>query len=293
MKNLWIYLTIAVIAAACNTEEQTTESDTSEMSQEEKDELLKLRNENKALEMQLSKKDSSLNQVVSVLNDIEENVAAINLKGDEIRLRSNDIELAEDNKQWIIQEIQNMNYLREQNQKKIRNLRDELKSSNMKVSELEIFIERLVKQISAQENEIANLREQLATLDQEYTELFDVYQEQTELALEVMKELNEAYYCVGSFKELEDNEVVVKEGGFIGIGRSRKLKGDLNKDYFTKIDIFKKKEFEVMAKKINIITDHPSSSYKTVETDNSIVVQVIEPKEFWKITKFLVIEVVR
>lgn len=291
MKKLFFVIALMGLTFSCQEETETQEGN--EMSQEEKDELLKLRNEKRTLELKLQQKDSTLNDVVSVLNDIEENVAAINLKGDEIRIRSNDIEFAEDNKQWIIQEIQNMNYLREQNQKKINGLQSKLKDSSLKIGELEVFVERLMKQISAQEDQIAELQEQLATLDQEYTELFDAYQEQSELALEVMKELNEAYYASGSFKELEDNHVVVKEGGFIGIGRNRKLKDDLNKDYFTKIDIFKKKEFEVIAKKINIITDHPSSSYRIEETDNSKVIQVIEPKEFWKITKFLVVEVVR
>ena len=291
MKKVLFIIALMGLTFSCQEETETSTGD--EMSQEEKDELLKLRNEKRTLELKLQQKDSTLNDVVSVLNDIEENVVAINLKGDEIRIRSNDIEFAEDNKQWIIQEIQNMNYLREQNQKKINGLQSKLKDSSLKIGELEVFVERLMKQISAQEDQIAELQEQLATLDKEYTELFDAYQEQSELALEVMKELNEAYYAAGSFKELIDNHVVVKEGGFIGIGRNRKLKDDLNKDYFTKIDIFKKKEFEVTAKKINIITDHPSSSYKMVETDNSIVIQVIEPKEFWKITKFLVVEVVR
>lgn len=292
MKKLLLFLFIAAGFVSCQEDEKETTGE-EQMSQEEKDELLKLRNENRTLQMQLDKKDSTLNDAVSVLNDIEENVAAINLKGDEIRLRSNNIEFTEDNKQWIIQEIQNMNFLREENQKKIRKLQSQLKTSDSKISELEVFVDRLMRQISAQESEIATLREQLASLDQEYTELFDAYQEQSELALEVMKELNEGYYCFGSFKELEDNNVVIKDGGFIGIGRNRKLKGDLNKDYFTKIDIMKKKEFEVIAKKINIITDHPSSSYDMKETGNSIVIQVKEPKDFWKITKFLVVEVVR
>lgn len=291
MKKLFAFVVLMGLTFSC--QEETKPEGGNEMSQEEKDELLKLRNEKRTLELKLQQKDSTLNDVVSVLNDIEENVAAINLKGDEIRIRSNDIEFAEDNKQWIIQEIQNMNYLREQNQKKIKGLQSKIKDSSLKINELEVFIQRLMKQISAQEDQIADLQEQLATLDKEYTELFDAYQEQSELALEVMKELNEAYYASGSFDELNENHVIVKEGGFIGIGRNRKLKDDLNKDYFTKIDIFKKKEFEVFAKKINIITDHPSSSYRIVETDNSMVIQVIEPKEFWKITKFLVVEVVR
>src|SRR5688572_4262047 len=103
-----------LLFTACNTgaPDETTSS-------EENEELARLRSENRDLQGQLEEKDSALNDAIMLFNEIEENLAMINLKDDEIRLRSTNVELAEDGKQWILQEIQNINYLREENGKKV------------------------------------------------------------------------------------------------------------------------------------------------------------------------------
>src|SRR5690554_8177592 len=80
--------------------------------------------------------------------------------------------------------------------------------------------DRLVLQIRDRDEQIASLQRTLADLDMEYSELFDEYQEQVELALDVMKEMNTVYYAYGTLDELIANNVLVREGGFIGIGRS-------------------------------------------------------------------------
>ena len=99
MKQLFYPFLFLALLAACNTSPETTDNG----GNEESEELARLRYENRALEGQLLEKDSVLNQSIMLFNEIEENLAMINLKEDEIRFRSNDIELAEDGKQWILQ----------------------------------------------------------------------------------------------------------------------------------------------------------------------------------------------
>lgn len=293
MSKLKLIPLIAIIFLASCQEEKTNNDGDSSSSDANNEELIKLRQENRSLQSQVKEKDSSLNESIRIFNEIQENIASIDLKENEIRIKSDDPEFQADQKEWILNEIKEINFLREQNQKKVSQLKKQLAASNAKVSEFETLVDRLMRQISAQETEIANLKQELSDLDKEYTELFDAYREQTELALETMKELNEAYYAMGSYKELKENEVVVKEGGFIGLGRTEKLKDGFNKNYFTKIDIFKKTSFKIMAEKVNLITEHPSSSYEIKEDGNNLVLNVKEPKEFWTISKYLVIEIVK
>lgn len=293
MSKLKLIPLIAIIFLASCQEEKTNNDGDSSSSDANNEELIKLRQENRSLQSQVKEKDSSLNESIRIFNEIQENIASIDLKENEIRIKSDDPEFQADQKEWILNEIKEINFLREQNQKKVSQLKKQLEASNAKVSEFETLVDRLMRQISAQETEIANLKQELSDLDKEYTELFDAYREQTELALETMKELNEAYYAMGSYKELKENEVVVKEGGFIGLGRTEKLKDGFNKNYFTKIDIFKKTSFKIMAEKVNLITEHPSSSYEIKEDGNNLVLNVKEPKEFWTISKYLVIEIVK
>ncbi len=253
------------------------------------EELALLQSENRVLKDQLAEKDSVLNESILLFNEIEENLSMINLKEDEIRLKSKDVELAEDGKQWILQEIQNINYLREANAKKVSSLNKQLKNSNGKIGELEKLINNLLAKIETQDQEIEMLRTELSDLDREYVELLEAYQEQSTLAAETIMELNTAYYAYGTYDELEENGVLVKEGGFIGIGKKMELNDEVNMEYFTKIDISKITKIEMDGgKKIKFISDHPSSSYQLESKDNKHTLTIIDPAKFWKVSKVLV-----
>jgi hypothetical protein len=142
-----------------------------------------------------------------------------------------------------------------------------------------------------QDEEIEMLRVELSDLDKEYVELLEAYQEQSQIAAETIKELNTVYYAYGSEAELIENGVIVKEGGFIGMGKRTKIKGDLNDNYFTKIDLSRQKQIEVVGEKIKFITDHPSSAYEIVTNGKNNTIKIKDPKSFWKVSKYLVIVV--
>ncbi|MCG8577592.1 MAG: hypothetical protein MI810_22115 [Flavobacteriales bacterium] len=288
MKYLFISLIATLSLVSCNLNEG---SDTEAGGSADGEELAKLRSENRDLKDQLVAKDSMLNESIMLFNEIEHNLAMINLKEDEIRLRSNDVELAEDGKQWILQEIQNINYLREANAKKVEELSASLDDKNLQIEEFQKLVSELLNKIQVQEEEIEMLGVELADLDREYVELLEAYQEQTELAIETMQELNSAYYAYGSTSELLANEVIVKEGGFIGIGKKATLKSDFNDEYFTPIDMMKTKSIEVIGKKVKFITDHPSSSYELISNGDNHQIKIKDPKSFWKVSKYLVVVV--
>jgi len=285
MKQIFYSLFIAVLFTACNTSPETTDSENSADSEE----LARLRSEVRNLEDKLVEKDSVLNESIMLFNEIEENLAKINLKEDEIRFRSNDVELAEDGKQWILQEIESINYLREENQKKVGELNKQLANKNVEIAELKNLVANLMNKIEVQEEEIEMLRVELSDLDQEYVELLEAYQEQSQIAAETIRELNTVYYAYGSEEELIANEVIVKEGRFLM--RTTALRGDLNDDYFTKVDLTKTDKIEVVGKKVKFITDHPSSSYEIITEGQNHTIQINDPKTFWKVSKYLVVVV--
>ncbi|MBD3639200.1 MAG: hypothetical protein HUJ25_17725 [Crocinitomicaceae bacterium] len=255
------------------------------------EEIARLQSDIRELENQLTEKDSVLNETMMLFNEIEQNLAMINLKEDEIRFRSTDVELEEDGKQWILQEIQNINYLREANAKKVQELNVALENKNLQIEEFQNMITHLMDKIQVQEEEIEMLRVELADLDREYVELLEAYQEQTEITAETLRELNKAYYAYGTKKELESNGVIVREGGFLGMNKKVLLADDMNDDYFTQIDITKNDAIEVTGEKVTFITDHPSSAYDIKTTGQRHVIKIHDPKSFWKVSKYLVVVV--
>ena len=283
-----IYLALLTITTglfSCKSDVNTTESATNN-----NEELAMLKSEKRELESQLAAKDSVLNESILLFNEIEDNLALINFKEDEIRIRSQDVELAEDGKQWILQQIQNINQLREDNKKKVNQLTKQLKSKNNKITSLEKLVANLQSKISDQDGEIDMLRAELEDLDREYVELLEAYETQSTMTFELMQEANKVFYAYGTEKELIANGVIVKEGGFIGIGKKTNLKSDFNDDYFTEADLTKTTSIAVEGgDKVKLITDHPSSSY-TIDSKGTLhTINISNEKNFWKVSKYLVI----
>lgn len=254
-------------------------------SQDEAKELIELRNKVAQLELDGSKKDSVLNETFAFFNEVQSNLLKISVKQDEIRVKSGDPELTQEDQDWILQEISNINFLRKQNAKNIATLKKQVSDKNLRITELEDMVERLVRQIQDKDEQIALLQNTLSDLDMEYSNLFDEYQVQVELALDVMKEMNTVYYAYGTQEELIANKVLMKEGGFIGIGSQTNIADDFNEKYFQTLDKTKIKELKIVGKKPKLATDHPISSYKW-QGDKLIIV---DANKFWRISNYLVV----
>lgn len=68
--------------------------------------------------------------------------------------------------------------------------------------------------------------------------------------------------------------------------------GDINKDYFTQIDIRTTKEIKLYSKDADVLTTHPTGSYALDKDDKGLLtLRITNPKEFWSVSKYLVIQV--
>jgi hypothetical protein len=258
-------------------------------STEENQEIVRLRNEIRQLEMQNSEKDLLIDESLSLFNEIQENIARIQHKELEIRFLSEGGVNNPQQKEWMLQELQNIQFLREENAKKIKALNAQIKGKEAQIGQLYQMIESLQERIISQDELILNLRNLLVNQDEDYSKLFDAYMEQTEIASTTRRELAKAYYVYGSLDELKKNNVVVQSKGFIGMGKKSSLKDGFNEDYFTPIDKFENKKIQIIGKKIQIISDHPSASYKIIDNGNNKTIDIVNPYEFWKISKYLVV----
>ena len=163
------------------------------------------------------------------------------------------------------------------------------------------MVESLQASISEKDKEIVQLVSQLKTLN---IEVQDLYSSVSDLRLETLEqgkiietqveELNTAYYIIGDEKALREKEIITKEGGFIGIGSTTKLNRDFDEDGFTQIDIRKKMVFDLDAKKLKLITSHPSDSYllrRNDETKRFYSFEIIDPEAFWKNSNYMVLTI--
>ncbi|MDP1802177.1 MAG: hypothetical protein Q8L81_12545 [Bacteroidota bacterium] len=247
-----------------------------------------LQSVNGDLNGKLSEKEAAMQEFISSFNEIQENLNAIKEKEKIVSNTSSqgDVKSKEDQ---IKEDIQAIYDLMSKNKNRISSLSKKLKNSNLRLEGLEKMIENLQNSINLKDNEIAELKTKMEGLNIELSNLTTNYQEvEAEVAVKT-DEINTAYYAIGTSKELKEKNVISKEGGFIGLGKTTKVKSDFNKEYFTKVNIEQTASINIGAKKAKIITTHPSSSYKIVGEKPVEKIEIINAKEFWSASKYLVI----
>jgi len=243
------------------------------------------------LEKENAQKDSMINESLAFFSEIQSNLSSIELKKDEIRIKSTDSEFTTDDKAWILEQIKQINFLRQENSKKVKALSDQLKKSGLKIKELDAMVQGLLQSIQEKEEQISILEGDLVSLDKAYARLFDAYQEKAVLVDELTEEINTVYYSYGTEEELVKNKVIDRKNGFIGIGKSIKLMDNFNQKYFAKIDLTEEKEIFIEGADLKFITDHPSSSYSLSPSGKNTKIKISNPREFWKVSRYLVIVV--
>jgi hypothetical protein len=286
MRSIYIILFIVVsVSFGCN--------------KKEKQEIARLTQENQTLMNQSHLKDSTINNVFQSLNEIETNLAVIKEKESVISVKSSaKDEMSPEIRTRINNDIKIINVLMSKNKKELARLRKLVKESNLKIGEFEKKIAELNEQIIQRDNQIASLKDDLSkmnfsmaalnasldTMRNEQSQLKSIIEEKT-------NSINTAYYITGSKKQLLSENIIKKEGGFIGIGKTGKLKPDFDESKFKRIDIRQLTEIPLNTKKAEMVTTHPKDSYKFETNTNGIIdkITITNPGKFWSTSKYLVI----
>ncbi|MBA3681981.1 MAG: hypothetical protein H0W73_12590 [Bacteroidetes bacterium] len=243
---------------------------------------------NGELNGKLSEKEAAMQEFISSFNEIQENLNAIKEKEKIVSNASSqgDVKSKEDQ---IKEDIQAIYDLMSKNKNRISSLSKKLKNSNLKLEGLEKMIENLQNSINLKDAEIAELKTKMEGLNIELSNLTTNYQEVEAEVAAKKEEINTAYYAIGTSKELKAKNVISKEGGFIGLGKTTKVKEDFNKEYFTKVNIEQTTSISIGAKKAKLITTHPSGSYKMIGEKPVEKIEITNAKEFWSASKYCVI----
>lgn len=252
---------------------------------------IELQNRIKQLELDNSLKDSVINESLAFFNEIQSNLESIGIRRKEIQNLASNPEFSPNDKTWVLEQIRQINFLREDNAAKMNQLNSELKKNKFKIKELEGMIESMMKDIQWKDEQISLLQSELNQLDSEYSKLFDAYQEKAIQVDQLKYEMNTVYYAYGSTTELMQNGVIEKRNGFVGIGKKISLKDKFNDQYFTKINAKDKKSIMVEGANPRFVTAHPTNSYRLTTDGERTKITITDVSEFWKVSKYLVIVV--
>lgn len=246
-------------------------------------------------------KDSEIDGLFAMLNEIEDNLSMINSKYSNVQqMRRNSTEGSYDHKKEISDQVSSIESMMAANKKKIAQLNSRVSELGRKNSDLQAYITRLEERSAAQEAQIAELLTELENnkvvikgLNKNVTELTASNQEKDQYIAQQMADANRAWFVVGSYSELKEAGIVAKTGGFIGIGRKQGTVADMNTERFTEIDRTKVTTITINKKKAVVISQHPENSYELVsDEENSSVtayLRILNPTQFWKYTDYLVV----
>lgn len=280
---VFIMMIAAIALSSCNTKKNKT-----------------LTSENEALKTENVTKDSLLNDLFQSFVTIEENLSDITSSEQIITGQATAGEkLNDDVRQQIMEEIQTINFLLDSNKKQLEELRKKLKDSGIKVESLQKTIDLLTARLEQKDQEIAVLKEELVKLNFE-VDMLNVQvaqlQDQNENQAEIIEmqfdeidEMNTVWYAVGTKKYLMDNGIIEKSGKFLS--NTKQVNPLVEAKLLTKADLRVITEVNVNSSKAVLVTVHPEGSYEWVMDGKLFVsLKILDPSEFWKVSKYLVIE---
>ncbi|MBO7552759.1 MAG: hypothetical protein J6T82_01850 [Bacteroidaceae bacterium] len=264
-----------------------------------------LKAENDSLLTVLSQRNAELDEMMGTFNQITEGFRQINEAENRVDLQTNRLgEGSTDARTRIKQDIEFIQKQMQENREQIAKLESMLNNSRNQSAQLKKAIEGLNQELETRAQRIEALQAELAEKNIRIQELDEVVadlsadkdalivetQEQQNTLNQQDLDLHRAWFVFGTRKELRE-ENILTDGGFL---RKDKVlaESDINKDYFTEIDVRTTKEIRLYSKSADVLTTHPTGSYSLVKDgDGNLTLHITDEKTFWSVSKYLVIQV--
>lgn len=194
-----------------------------------------------------------------------------------------------------------------QRKNQLLDLESRLHNSTINNKDLKETIDALRIQMDSQIEEIESLRLQLIaanehigslnsfigtlnnTVDSLNTKVTSVTGERNEAqatSTRLENELNTCYYVVATKSELKSHKII--QTGFLR--KTKLMKSGFDKGYFVTSDKRTLRSIPLNAKKINILTNHPASSFELTDENGQKILRITNPAQFWSMSNYLVVE---
>lgn len=262
-----------------------------------------LQAENDSLKLENLRNTSEMNEVLSILEEIQEGFDTIRDAENYLNIQQNDGELSQTRREKIRTNMQLISETLQKNKEQLAALNTQVEQGKITSTSLKKTIERMTVELNEKTVMITNLQEELSKKNVRIQELDDAVKNlsedvenlsikstaQSDKIVEQEKALNTAYYCYGTAKELKEQNILTGGGLF---SKSKALQDDFNQDYFMQIDIRKVTEIPLYAPKAKLRSNHPDNSYRfDKDVDGNQILKITDIANFWSLGKYLVIEV--
>ncbi len=195
----------------------------------------------------------------------------------------------QDNLAAINRYIEESQKQREQLERERAQLNRFARSRAVDVSSFNETIHQLNTLIEEKEQTIRSLRAEAKTM---LARIHNLERERTVL-VEENTELRTAYYVVGDQSELMDKGIIDRKGGFLRIGRKTRI-DQLEAREFTEATVETAEVFVGQGvKKYHILSNHRANPalFRFEQRNGGVYLTILYPEEFWKISRYLIVEI--
>jgi phage-related tail protein len=256
-----------------------------------------------SLALQKQIMDSSYNQTLTLLNDIETGFSEINQTESNMKLNLKGVEGSTNKRAQIAAQMKAIKETMEKNKAKISELQRLVGKNSKATAQLQETIKRLQTELDSKTAQLQSLQAELEQKNIKITELTTTVTEQGKniaeqsSTIEQQKttiktqdvDLHSVWYVVATSKQLKENKIVT--GG--GLFKSKKLSAsDFDQKNFTQADLRSLSSIPTNSKSVKILSLHPADSYKLVTgADKKITIEITNPSKFWSASKYLVVQI--
>ena len=270
--SLFIMMIIGVASACGPTEKELLQA-----------ELTQLKEENAAFKAKEDKMTVSIASYESLLLEISESLKQIDDGTMLIKEQGGELISDKNNGELILIRIKSIQAMME--------------NANMKIIALNARLNDLRRKHGNQSEavhelnlELDEVTAELIRREEEFELLSASYEEQLILSAELKELLDKAFYFAGTRKELKDNAIIEKEGGFIGVGRVKVLNANSPAQLFTSISKEQTNQIKLPVLYMELVTSHDPKSYEIIKSDLNQTLVIKDKQLFWKLSNFLVIQ---
>jgi chromosome segregation ATPase len=262
----------------------------------------RLKAQNDSLLNAKHKLQDEVDSYFSAMDQIEQNIEKIKSTENNISIQPMGQELDDNTRSKINEDLTYLNEMLQSNKEEIARLKSKLKKSAFKSTEVERTLVRLTKALEEENSKVILLQAELSKKDSLIVQLNTTVDElgknvenlstENKTKETKIKEQDEtihaAWYVFGTRKELKEQKIITSDGLF---SPEKVLQRDFNKNYFVRIDARNTKSIPLYSTHAKILTNHPKSSYTLEKENGNFVLIIVDPTEFWSVSKYLVIEV--
>lgn len=238
-------------------------------------------------------KDNFIEEYTQTINEVYDNLEKIREREGFLSKASGKLEKNENVslREQMLGDISSIDSYLQSSKKRLKELKAKMQESQMKTESLEKMVENLNRTLEEKEKYINELRVQTEQLTIKIAEVENQLQEKEQVIEEQSLALSTVFYIIGTEDELKEKGIIEEKGGFLGMGKTKKIASVINYENFTRTNISNIGQIPIYINrnKVDIISPHNPESYNLVERDkNETVLEITNPDEFWKL-RYLVI----